>query len=431
MTSPASRRSVRTPAALAAWAALIATAYVIGQRLLPGGHLAVASPPFQGHYRFLLRAAVPGTAFALAAVLVLPSLCRWFPWRLLMPMSVLTAAGWALALAVWDGHGGVSSPINRASEYLPAIGFVGNDPVHFLSTFAERVRDSAYPVHVKGHPPLMVLVFWAWDHLAPGPVWAAALVIGAGASSVAALAVTLRALGDETAARRALPFLILGPFAITIATSADAFFLGVASWSVATLVTGLQRRSPVLLALCGLLLGALPYLSYALPAYGAILLAAGWLAVRRFGWPRPLHALVLVLGAALLPVLLTAGGFWWPDGVAATRIAWLDGYGSTRPYLYSFLGDVAILAVLVGPATAVAAVRRQGRVTAALAGSAFFALLVLGLSGVTRLETERIWMPFAPWLVLLTAALPGRARGWLLLNAACAITFQLLVRDVW
>ena len=190
--------------------------------------------------------------------------------------------------------------------------------------------------------------------------------------------------------------------------------------------------------MAGLLVGALPYLSYGLLPFGAVLVAVGWLAVRRHGWPpgrssahRPLLGVAFLAGLALVPGLLTAGGFWWFDGAAATHRAWQLGRGDDRPYLYSFLADFAILAVLVGPATGVAATRRLGVVPATLAAASLLALLILAIAGITRLEVERIWLPFAPWLLVLTAALPARSRGWLLANAACALAFQMLVYDVW
>lgn len=422
-----------------AWLLLLAVAVVWGHHLLPGGSLNVHAPPFQGHYRFTLRPLVPGLLVAAPAVVLLPVAARQLGWRTLLVVAAATAAAWSVALAVWDGHASLGGPLGRSHEYLPAVARVGDDPLGFLSGFADAVAHRRLPVHVNGHPPLMLLVFWAWDRLGlSGPAWAGALVIAVGASAVAAVLVTVRALGDEPAARRAMPFLVLAPFAITVATSADAFFLGIGAWACAALAVGLARRSWLLLAAAGLLAGLLPYLSYGLLPYGAVLAAVGWLGVRRHGWPTarsarwPVLALAAgVAGLAVAPVAFTLAGFSWFEGAAATHRAWVLGKGDDRPYLYSLLADVAVLGVLVGPATALAATRRQPPVTALLAAASAVALLVLAVSGVTRLEVERIWLPFAPWLVLLTAALPGRTRSWLVLNAACAIAFQLLVRDVW
>ena len=429
-------RPGRSTVAGVGWLLLLGVVVVWGQHLLPGGSLDVPAPPFQGRYRLTFRPLVPGLLVAVPSVVLLPVAARRLGWRTLVGVAAVAAAAWAMALAVWDGHGSISAPLDSRYEYLPAIPRVGDDPLGFLAGFADAAAHRRLPLHVNGHPPLMVLVFWAWDRLGlSGPGWAGVLVIAVGASAVAAVLVTVRALGDEPAARRAMPFLVLAPFAITVATSADAFFLGVGAWACAALAVGLARRSWPRLAVAGLLAGLLPYLSYGLLPYGAVLVAVGWLGVRRHGWPTTRSArrpvLALLAGLAVAPVAFTLAGFSWFEGAAATHRAWQMGKGDDRPYLYSFLADVAILGVLVGPATAVAATRRQPQVTALLAGASAVALLTLAISGVTRLEVERIWLPFAPWLVLLTAALPGRARAWLAVNVACALAFQVLVLDAW
>ena len=437
MVRTAGGRHLGTVVALTTWVALLVASVWWGRHLLPGGDLNVKAPPFLGEYRVNIRSVVPAAAFALVAVAVFPPVARRLRWGVLLVVAWLLAAAWAVLLAAWDGHRSLGSAISRGHEYLPALGAVGDDPGQFLRTYAEGVAARDFPVHVNGHPPLMVLVFWVWDRIGlSGELWAAALVIGAGSSAVVAVAITVRALGDEAAARAALPFLVLAPFAITVATSADAFFLGVGAWAAAALATGVRRGSAVLLGLGGLLAGSLPYLSYGLLPLGAVLLAAAVLALRNTHPPVRVPALGgLVVGLLVVPLTMTLAGFWWPDGVAATHRAWELGKGDDRPYGYSFLADFAILGVLVGPATAVAGWRRPGRVPAVLAVAALVGVLTLAVSGVTRLEVERIWLPYAPWMVALCAALPVRgrltARGWLLANAACAVVFQALVLGVW
>lgn len=426
-----------------AWAGLIAVSVLWGRHLLPGGELNVKAPPFQGVYRLRLASVVPALAFAAVSVVVLPLACRLLPWRRMLLLSWVGAVLWAVLLAFWDGHRSLASAIARRHEYLPAVAQAGEDPLAWLGSFAERAAAGDHPLHVNGHPPLMVLVLWAWDRLTfsgaglSSPGWAATLMIAVGSSAVVAVAVTLRGLGDERSARAAMPFLVLGPFAITVATSADAFFLGVGAWAAAALALGVRRRRPTLLLAGGLLTGALPYLSYGLLPLGAVLVAAVVLAVRAGprGRPQPWTGAMLaalVAGLLAVGVLMTLGGFWWPDGVAATGQVWEDGQARFRPYGYAFLADFAVLAVLVGPATAAGVVRRPRTVPAVLAGAGLLGVLSLALSGVTRLEVERIWLPYAPWMVTVCAALPpsGR-RWWLAANAACALVFQALVLDVW
>ena len=127
----------------------------------------------------------------------------------------------------------VPQPLDTRYEYLaviPAVDDVG--VATFVSTYTERLGD--YPTHVKGHPPGPALVFTALDRVGlEGPGWAAALVIGVGASAAAAVLITLRRLADEPTARRAAPFLVLLPRAVWLGTSTDALFTGVIAWGIA------------------------------------------------------------------------------------------------------------------------------------------------------------------------------------------------------
>lgn len=418
--------------AVAGWAALVLVAVVWGHAIRSHGDLNVQAPPFQGLYRLALSSVLPATVFAAGVIAIVPPLARHLPWRWLLVLSWLSACSWAVLLNGWDGHHTLASTLGRRHEYLAVLPAVGDDPLGWLRGFTSHL--GSYPVHVKGHPPLMVLVFWAWDHVGlTGRGWAAALVVGVGASAVVAIAVAVRAAVDEFSARAALPFLVLAPFAITVATSADAFFLGVGAWAAAALAVGVRRGTPLPLAAGGLLAGALPYLSYGLLALGAVLLVVTTSSLRRPGAARLSWAGALATAGGLLavPALMTLAGFSWPAGVAATHEQWRAGLGDDRPYGYSLVADLAVLAVLVGPATAAAAVSRPRRGLMTIAGAALVAVLILDVSGVTRLEVERIWLPFAPWLVVVCAALRTHGRRWMAVNAAAALLFQAVVLDVW
>ena len=64
------------------------------------------------------------------------------------------------------------------------------------------------------------------------------------ATTALAVLVTLRALGAEAVARRAAPFLVLGPAAVFMAVSADAVFAAVAAWGLAALAVGRDPAGP-------------------------------------------------------------------------------------------------------------------------------------------------------------------------------------------
>ena len=111
---------------------------------------------------------------------------------------------------------------------------------------------------------------------------------------------------------------------------------------------------------------------------------------------------------------------------------------STRPYTYFAWANLAALVLALGPAV-VAGLRRflTGRLSVPLGVRA--AAVVLGgagaialadLSGLSKAEVERIWLPFAIWLVVSCAALP-RPRAWLAAQAALALAVNHLLITVW
>ncbi|HKY65255.1 MAG TPA: hypothetical protein VJM49_02750, partial [Acidimicrobiales bacterium] len=147
-------------------------------------------------------------------------------------------------------------------------------------------------------------------------------------------------------------------------------------------------------------------------------------------------------GAATASVLLAAAvaGFWWPDGLDATREAYWSGAASVRPALYLTLaGNPGALALAVGPAVAFGLAglgdaglgdARLGNALRArlLPAAALAAVVAADLSQHARGEVERIWLPFVPWLAL---AAPGHRRGWLAVQVTVAIALQAAVRSPW
>ncbi|WP_159776524.1 hypothetical protein [Streptomyces sp. HM190] len=61
---------------------------------------------------------------------------------------------------------------------------------------------------------------------------------------------------------------------------------------------------------------------------------------------------------------------------------------------------------------------------------AILALLVADLSGMSKAETERIWLPFAAWLLAAGALLP-RPRTWLAAQAVLALLLNHLLLTGW
>jgi hypothetical protein len=225
---------------------------------------------------------------------------------------------------------------------------------------------------------------------------------------------------------------VLAPAALWVATTADALFAGVGAWAVTAVVLALHRDDRIgdgLALVGGLGFGVLLHLSY-----GAVLVAAVPLlvAVHR----RRARPLVLAgLGAVPVFVAFGAAGFWWLDGLETTRREYRESVASTRPYGYFLVANVAALAVVLGPAIAVALVRLWDRALWCLAGGGLLACALADVSGMSKGEVERIWLPFAVWVLPAGAALaePDRraARGWLALQVAFAVLVQVAVRSRW
>jgi hypothetical protein len=416
--SPA-RAALLRPLPVLAWAAIVVLGHVLGAALVMRDPLVhVNAPPLVGTFDLRVGPSLlPAALLAVAVLAAGPRLAeRWGFGRLLLA-TWATGAAWAVALAASAGWSAVAAPLSSRYEYLGAVSRVGS-PGRFLDTFVSAL--ASYPTHVKGHPPGMVLLLWALDRVGLGGATAAtALVIGVGALAAPAVLVAVRALGDELAARQAAPFLALAPAAIWLATSADALFAGVAACAIAAFACA---NRPWAAFAAGLLFGSALMLSYGIAPLGLVVLA---IALRRRAW----RALAWAgAGGAAVFATFALAGFWWIDGLQATRALYEAGIASRRPYADFVLINLAAFALAVGPAAAVGLTRLRGA-TALLTVSALAAVAVADLSGLSRGETERIWLPFVPFVVLAAGA--TRSRALLGAAAVLGLALQAGVRSPW
>jgi methylthioxylose transferase len=427
------RRDVgRTVIAVGAWVTLIVIAAKWGDHVIAvGDRLRINAPPLAGDYR--TRAGeillVPIAVAALVAWNA-PRLSRVLRWDALIGVAMASAIVWAIALGLNDGWRGLTDPLVRL-QYIRTVPRVGN-PFTFLSTFTDRLP--GYNIHTQGHPPGMVLVLWALARVGLSGVGAnLALVLAGGAASVAAVMVAVREVAGEAAARTVAPFLVLAPAAIWW-SSGDAFFAGVSAWAITLVVlaTGAGGRRSDRLALGGgLLFGAAAMLSYGLVLLAVVPVVIA-IARRRF---RPL--VVAALGAGLVLVAFLAVGFSWLAGLAATRSQYWAGVASRRPYWYFVVGNLGAFALALGPAAAVGLARLRDRRVWLLVGGVLLVIALADLSGMSKGEVERIWLPFVPWVLLATVAIvatrmqTGWTRLWLCSQAAIAIAVQAAVRSPW
>ncbi|MET9390546.1 hypothetical protein ABZY20_09070 [Streptomyces sp. NPDC006624] len=403
----------------------------------------------------------PGTPAALlvaiATVAYGPPLAARLPWRALPPVVWGTATAWILSLALVDGwQHGVARRLTTRHEYLQVVERFHDVPAALRGFTGHILLDSPdnWPAHVAGHPPAATLTFVLLDRVGlRGGGWAGLWCVTVGATACVAVLVTVRALAGEERARRAAPFLVAAPAAVWMGTSADAYFAAVAAWAVACLALALTTRSPVWAGASGLLFGLTCYLSYGLTLVA--LIAGAVLVLGRDGVrQRPALLVPLTAGLAVVPVAFTFAGFDWWEAYRLLVTRYHQGAGGVRPYGYWVWANLACAALITGPATA-AGLRRAGAVLvrartgartgprtgppgasrgalrlACLVAAALAALLVADLSGMSKAETERIWLPFALWLLPACALLPRR-RAWLAAQAALALTLNHLLWTGW
>lgn len=429
--------------AVAAAAALVVAAALVGWGYLRSGQdILLPFPPLLARWQPHVGPGTPA-AMVVAALVVGygPRLAHRTSWRPLLLLSWACSMAWTLSLALIDGWStGIAGRLTTSDEYLHDVPRVG-DIAAMLRTFSDHIlTDQAFfwTTHVGAHPPGTFLIFVLLDRAGLGGGGPAGLlVILVGSSAGTAVAVAARGLGAEATARAALPYLVLFPGAVWVGVSADGMFAAVLAWGVALLVLGATRRGPradVASAGAGLLLGGAVYLSYGL-ALGMALPLVVVVSTRRWR-----TAVIAAVAAAAVAGAFTASGFWWFTGYHDLRIIYAASAARFRPYGYFVWADLAAFACATGPAV-IAGFRRlvrspvtpgAGWTTAALVLAAAVAVGAADLSGLSKAEVERIWLPFGIWMVLACARLPARhARRWLVAQAALALVINSLLLTVW
>ena len=391
----------------------------------------------------------PGTLPAVLlgglAILWAVPLAERLRWRTMLLASYAGGVAWLFSLAFVDGREGVSKILGTEYEYLPTArattdfhgilaGWVARIPYDGLP---DDIPNANWPVHVAGHPPGALGFFVVLDRIGLGSGWWAGVVVTLLAASTAvAVLVALRVLGAETVARRAAPFLVVGPAAIWQCVSADAMFAAVSAWGIAILAVAASRRSIGWSLLAGLVLGSAVMLSYALPLLG--LLAIAVLVVARTWTPLPWA----IVSALAVVVAFGAFGFWWWEALPALHDRYWAGVAHNRPAAYWMWGNLAALTFSAGPmvwAGLTALGRRADgvgadaeRVVRWLVGAAVLMVVAADVSQMSKAEVERIWLPFVPWLLVACALLPERwRRAGVAIQVVLALVVQHLLSTGW
>ena len=424
---------------------LVVVAHLVGNAIDASGTAILL--PFPPIFATWAPHVGPGTVPAvlcLVAAVRLQQRAATMTWPRLLAAGWLIGLAWIMSLASVDGDWWTK--MLSPHEYLHDLPRIA-DPWEFLRTFSGRIVGvpDAWTTHVSAHPPLATLVFWtlAWVGLGGG-WWAGLACMIAGSLAGPAAAVTLRALGAEVSARRLVPWVAVFPGAVWMGVSGDALFAGVTLVGVAAAVWGAVHARVGVSLVGGLLLGAILYLSYGHVLYGLVVMTAMVLSSVHRGW-RHVHRgwLATGLGAGGVVVFFTAAGFAWWQGLSQVRLRYEEGIASSRPYSYFVWANLAAAIVCASPLVVVmsrwAITRVAGRTRGqAEAAPAWLALAALGvivladLSGLSKAETERIWLTFTLTLYCAASLAPPPWPRWGLVGAAgWALAVNHLLLTEW
>lgn len=392
----------------------------------------------------------PGTPIVLVvAVLVVargPEVAARLRWSLVCVTGYAAAVLWTFGLAMIKGwQVGIAGQLSSGDQYLRDVPRA-TDISTLLHTYTSHILlgpADHWVTQVSGHPPGTLLVFVWLDRLGlGGGGWAGMTCLVVGSLAAIAVPSTVRALGDEQAARAIVPFTVLFPGAIWIGESADGLFTGVTSVAVLLLALGAgwlreddrPLAGGVACLAGGLLLGYGVFLSYGLVLLAPIALAVCLL--RRSWWAIGFG----LVGALLVVATFAMFGFWWWDGYQLVIQRYYQDLGTTRPYSYWVWADLACLVVSAGPLIGPGLRRsfldpirqRRFRPVACLVLAAALAIAVADKSGLSKAEVERIWLPFGVWLTSAAALLPVASRRWWLAGQALtALVVAHLVLTKW
>lgn len=364
--------------------------------------------------------------------------CTTWSWRWVLGYAFIATWSWTMSLAFVDGPSGLSSVFERKREYLFDALQVTSIP-SMLANFIDHIPiDSVdnWQTHVAGHPPGALLYFVGLVRLGiTDPFWVGFTVLTMGTTAVIGGAIALRALAGESLARRTIIWWVLAPVAVWMGVNGDAFYTAVSVWGLTFLALSATAASRRVLigfgVVAGLLLGLCVYLSYGLvllgiPALTVLFIARQW---RPLPWA--------LAGSVVVAVIFTVAGFAWWEAFPVLRERYYDGIASERPYTYWVWGNIAAWTFTVGLATWAAFPRgalgiRRREPAALLAGAGLVCIIAATLSGMSKAEVERIWLPFTFWVLILPALLPTRWSGRLLISQVItAVTVQHLLLTRW
>jgi hypothetical protein len=401
-----------------------------------GGQLGVPLPPFVMRWEPLADKplAVLAAVVLGAGVLVAPVLMDGVRSRLLFAAALFLLAlalGLALNAARTGATGwwkvfatGRHGSVEGSFEYLIALPVLSRGIGYYLAHFSALLTYTT--THVKGNPPGPLIALRLLGISSPQAF--AALCVGVGALS-APLAYDLgRTLGDERRGRIAGLLTALSPAMLLFGvTSADYAFATLGLVGACLLV-----RSGWRALLAGSIAAAFAsffsWLLLGIPAWAAVV------TLRRRGMTRAAALCFSVLGAlALLNGFLFAVYGYDPfAALGATASFYSHGIATIRPYSFWLFGSPAAWAMMLGLPLAWLLLRSLSLGDAAAIATCLLVLLA-SVTGLTKAETERVWLPFVPLACVAAAGALSttRLRVVLAALAAQALVVELMFFTVW
>ena len=423
--------------AVGAWVALVAVAVAWGEHVVAvGDRLRIHAPPLAGDYRTRVPARSCSCPIAVAGLVIGygPRLSRALRWEPMIGLGDGQRPSFGRSRS-GSTTGGAASPIRSLAGPVPAHGAARSaNPCTFLSSFTDRARRPTTSTR-KGHPPGMVLVLWVLDRLGLGGTGSnLALVLAGGAASVAAALVARagrrgRGRGARSGAvpraraRRDLVELGRRVLRRRLRLGRHTRHPGDRKGG-ATRRSARARRRPAVRRHRDAVVRARP--ARGRPGRG-----------RGGATPSGAHS---------------RSPRWVPRSCSSRSLPRASG-GSpgSRPPVRS-TGPGSRAAARTGTSCSATSPRSRSRSARQpppgspacatggvwlLVGGALVVVALADLSGMSKAEVERIWLPFVPWVLLATAPLAatrirsGALRTWLCAQAAVAIAVQAAVRSPW
>ena len=351
-------------------------------------------------------------------------------WRLFLLCCWVIALAWSVGLAAADGADGfLRSPLSSV-DYSRSL-YLVRDPLSFVGGFVGRL--DTLQGHAFSHPPGMLVLLWTMSRIGlAGPWWEAFLGHVAGSLAIVPILVAVRSMAGEQSARVSGPFLALLPAAVFFGSAADPVFMLLGALGICLGITsaghepGLQADMRAFAS--GLSLGTSLFFSYGLVLLIPVALVVP-LITRRYR-----IAVIVIVGSSIVVGVFGWIGLWWPEAFLAARPLVLQSVVRLRPYTYFLLANIGALLVAVGPAVWVGFVRARHGPLLILGGCALGLMMLANLSGMSKGEVERIWLPFMLWLVPAAATAfdgPRMRTTWLSLQVIWTIGLQVVVRSPW